>query len=257
MINLDAIIAWGKTHPWPSLEQVEQDLLISRAVCEIASDSYLSKELVFRGGTALNKLFTKAAYRYSEDLDYVRLTDGGIGQLLSALRSIGEQLGFTVSTKIAAHPKVIWKTVAQNGIPIRIKIEINTHERVPALPPKQCSFSVDSRWWSGSALVQTYQLSELMASKLRALYQRSKGRDLFDIWLALEHLEVDSKEVLAVFPLYRPEGLTSQVAIDNLDAKLANRAFRIDLDALVSSLPREYSIEVAAELVKSKLLSKL
>ena len=53
MINLDAIAAWGETHPWPSSEQIEQDLLISRAICEIAADEYLGQELVFRGGTAL------------------------------------------------------------------------------------------------------------------------------------------------------------------------------------------------------------
>jgi len=257
MINLDAITAWGETHPWPSSEQIEQDLLISRAICEIAEHNYLSNELVFRGGTALNKLFTKTAYRYSEDLDYVRKTSGGVGTLLSALRDIGERLGFTVSTKIARYPKVFWKTTAQNGIPIKMKIEVNTQERVPALPLESRTISVESRWWSGLAQVQTYQLPELVASKLRALYQRNKGRDLFDIWLAVEHLGAQPEEVLAAFHLYRPDNYSAQLAVDNLEAKLRMRAFRIDLDALTRSVPEGYNIDVAADMVIERLLAKV
>ena len=257
MINLDAIAAWGKTHPWPTLEQIEQDLLISRAICEIAADDYLSQELVFRGGTAINKLYASTSYRYSEDLDYVRSTASGIGPLIAALREIGERLGFNVSTKLARYPKVFWKTDAENGIPIRIKIEVNTRERLSALPLENRSIAVESRWWSGQALVQTYQLPELIASKVRALYQRNKGRDLFDIWLALEFLGVDSDEVLSAFPLYRPDGLSAQQALDNLDSKLNSRVFRIDLDALTSAMPKEYDINRAADLVRRELLSRL
>ena len=78
MIPRDAITAWGVDHRWPLRDQVEQDLLLSRAICAIAEDPYLSGELVFRGGTALHKLHLDRPYRYSEDLDYVRRTAGGI-----------------------------------------------------------------------------------------------------------------------------------------------------------------------------------
>lgn len=68
MIPADAITAWSVTHPWPTREQVEQDLLLSRAICAIARDDYLGDELVFRGGTALHKLHLDPPVRYSEDL---------------------------------------------------------------------------------------------------------------------------------------------------------------------------------------------
>ena len=73
MIPYDAITAWGVAHPWPTREQVEQDLLLSRAICAIATDPYLGQELVFRGGTAFHKLFLPEPHRYSEDLDYCLL----------------------------------------------------------------------------------------------------------------------------------------------------------------------------------------
>lgn len=257
MIYLNAITEWGRTHPWASEEQIEQDLLLARAVCEIASNDYLSKELVFRGGTAISKLYTDTAYRYSEDLDYVRTTTGSIGPLLTALRDIGESLGFTVATKVSQFPKVYWKTTARNGLPLRIKIEVNTHERESALPLVNRNLVVSSQWWSGHASVQTYQLPELVASKLRALYQRSKGRDLFDIWLALKHLKVNPDEVIEAFPLYRPEKYTANLAISNLNEKLESRVFRADLDSLARVQPIWYDIDNAGELVVESLLSKV
>ena len=46
---------------------------------------------------------------------------------------------------------------------------------------------MDSPWFTGATDIITYELDELMATKLRALYQRRKGRDLFDIWYVADH----------------------------------------------------------------------
>ncbi|MDR0593071.1 MAG: nucleotidyl transferase AbiEii/AbiGii toxin family protein [Bifidobacteriaceae bacterium] len=77
MIPGNAITHWATAHAWSSLEQVEQDLVLSRAICLIAGHPYLRGELTFRGGTALHKLHLPRPRRYSEDLDYVRSTAGG------------------------------------------------------------------------------------------------------------------------------------------------------------------------------------
>ena len=69
MIPRAAITEWGRGVPWPTVEQVEQDLLLTRLIVEIANDDYLGAELVFRGGTCLDKLHAPEAQRYSEDLD--------------------------------------------------------------------------------------------------------------------------------------------------------------------------------------------
>ncbi|TFD75443.1 nucleotidyl transferase AbiEii/AbiGii toxin family protein [Cryobacterium sp. Sr8] len=257
MIPANVITAWGVDHPWPTREQVEQDLLLSRAICAIADDDYLGRELIFRGGTALHKLHLPRPYRYSEDLDYVRASAGGIAPLTQALTRLGEQLGFEVRTRVSEHPKVYWRTTAESGIPLRLKIEVNTHERSPALPIIQREHQVASAWWRGSALVPTFQPAELVATKIRALYQRSKGRDLFDLWLALDHLRLDPSEILGAFGPYRPDGLTSAKAQENLRQKLDTASFRHDLDPLVVAWPTGYEIDTAAELVSTALLNRL
>ena len=257
MIEAQAIAHWGRTHPWPTAEQVEQDLLLSRAICALADDPYLGEELVFRGGTAFHKLYLPRPYRYSEDLDYVRRTSGGIKPLTMALTAVGHNLGFEVRTRISQHPKVYWRTTADSDVPLRIKIEVNTHELSPALPTVRRGLEVVSPWWSGTAQVQIFQLAELVATKIRALYQRAKGRDLFDLWLALTQTDISPEAVLGAFGPYRPQGLTPNLAIANLRLKLADAQFRHDVDLLVADGPLDYSIDTAADLVIDQLLTAI
>lgn len=99
--------------------------------------------------------------RYSEDLDYVRTTSGGIKPVMSALTDLGEELGFKTSSSIGMHPKVWWRTTSASGNPIKLKIEMNTQERQHALPRQKLRHSVNSTWWSGSADVLTFQTEEL------------------------------------------------------------------------------------------------
>ncbi len=73
MIPQAAIAEWSNYIPWNSNEQVEQDLIICRALVEIFNDKYLSSHLAFRGGTALHKLYLHPQPRYSEDIDLVQI----------------------------------------------------------------------------------------------------------------------------------------------------------------------------------------
>lgn len=179
----DADIAHWRSHvPWVDPDQVEQDLVLSRVIVEIANDPVLGPELVFRGGTCFHKLWLDRPWRYSEDLDYVRTTAGGVGDIPTALRSIGERVMFErVNTAIGQHPKARFRSTFATGGPMTVKIEINTYERSPSRPIVQRSFGVDNPWFTGEAAVSTFDLTELIATKIRGLFQRKKGRDLFDL----------------------------------------------------------------------------
>jgi predicted nucleotidyltransferase component of viral defense system len=248
----DADIAHWRSHvPWVDPDQVEQDLVLSRVIVEIANDPVRGPELVFRGGTCFHKLWLDRPWRYSEDLDYVRSTPGGIGDVLTALRSIGERMGFErVNTAIGRHPKARYRSTFATGGAMTIKIEINTFERSPARPIVQRGYGVDSPWFTGDASVPTFDLAELIATKIRALYQRTKGRDLFDLWLAVRHAGVTPEEIAACFEPYRPERWSASRALENLNAKLHDRQFRHDLDALIGELPIDYTIDDAVTVAR-------
>ena len=65
--------------------QVEQDLVISRALVELFSQPAVASALAFRGGTALYKLHFRPAARYSEDIDLVQTSAMPIGPVLDAI----------------------------------------------------------------------------------------------------------------------------------------------------------------------------
>lgn len=258
MIPRPHIVEWGRRVGWPTDEQNEQDLLMSRLIVEIARDSYLGDELVFRGGTCLHKLYADKVYRYSEDLDYVRRTGGGIAEVTRSLTVIGERLGMEVRTQIARQPKVYLRAPFESGSGrMQIKVEVNTFERSPARDLLRRPYAVESSWFRGDAEVLTFSLPELLATKLRALFQRSKGRDLFDLWLSLVRLGVAPTDLVACFGPYRPAGYTRRRAEDNLRAKCADAAFRDDLRPLAAARPVDYEVGAAAELIIARLLSLL
>lgn len=94
---------------------MEQDLLLAQAICEIAADGLLGEELVIRGGTAFHKLYLPHPFRYSEDLDYVRTTTGGIGVIMRRLTDMGKDLDYVVRTQMGQHPKVFWRYSTASG----------------------------------------------------------------------------------------------------------------------------------------------
>ena len=116
---------------------------------------------------------------------------------------------------------------------------------------------IDSDWYRGTAQVRTFRPEELIATKIRALYQRSKGRDLYDLWLALTVLKLDTDLVIEAFTPYRPNGFTSKLAINNLEAKLQTRGFQEDIRPLVADTADVYNLVVAGQTVIERLLSRL
>jgi predicted nucleotidyltransferase component of viral defense system len=261
VIDRPALIAWRSKAPWPDRVQIEQDLLLSRLMIEISRDEVLGPELVMRGGTCLHKLHLPSPLRYSEDLDYVRSTHTGIKPYTQALTKIAEEIGLTVSSRQRSGQMVhvYLDSEPTEGIGrIRIKIEINVTETEPFLRRKNIRHTVQTSWWSGEADIPTFQVEEMLATKLRALYQRSKGRDLFDLWLGLTVLEADPEKIVAGLHHYMGDAtFTFPELRDNLAAKLESASFLRDIDTLLASTPSEYKPNAAADLLMRELGSRL
>ncbi len=153
MIPIAQITQWRTVAPWADDMQVEQDLILSRIIVEIFSDSFLNKELAFRGGTALHKLFFSPAARYSEDIDLVRTSKGPISKIADALRiRLEPWLGKAKTTPTARSFKMKYYFNPENSLvtKLRIKIEINVEENFSILDRSSKEFEVHSDWFSGT-----------------------------------------------------------------------------------------------------------
>ena len=264
MIPQPYITEWSTRAPWPAESQIEQDLILSRLIVEIASDELLARELAFRGGTCLHKLHLPQPVRYSEDLDYTRTTnEPRIGDCLTALRRIAADIGLQERRRrFPSHDSdmaCIWfHTSPEAGSgQISIKIEINVRETTPHRPHVLLPYQVQSRWWSGSADVRTFSTEEVLATKLRALYARRKGRDLYDLWLAQTDLELDEQLIVDGLAHYMGAKLYSYRQLHaNLLDKLATLEFRDDIRNLTLDL-HGYEHRPAAELLMQRLGTRL
>src|SRR3546814_12430446 len=109
---------------------------------------------------------------------------------LPILERIQEKLKF-LGTKRSIKQNVNNNTVIyrfESEIPpvinLRLKIEINCREHFSVLGLNKVTYAANNSWFSGNCSVISYELEELFGTKLRALYQRRKGRDIFDIYWA-------------------------------------------------------------------------
>lgn len=168
MIPADYITEWRLRAPWAADEQVEQDLILSRALAEIFSRPELAEALAFRGGTALYKLCMPKPLRYSEDIDLVQRRPEPIGTTLDSLRfALDPWLGSPRRNLKEAGVSLVYRMTSENlpAVPLRLKVEINTREQFSVFGIVEYSFEVDSRWFSGSALIPSFALEELLGDK--------------------------------------------------------------------------------------------
>jgi predicted nucleotidyltransferase component of viral defense system len=237
MIPLDFITAWRSHAPWPQLSQVEQDLIICRALVELYSHPLLAENLAFRGGTALFKLHLPPA-RYSEDIDLVQMRPGPIGPVMDAAQEkLNPWLGTPKRKQSEGRVTLIWRVESEEGLPLRLKVEINSREHFTVRGYQLFDFKLESRWHTGSASIATYGIEELLGTKLRALYQRKKGRDLFDLWHASTVLDVSPEAIVSCFLKYMEhEGhQVSRAEFElNLFEKLGDRRFLDDIGPLLT-----------------------
>lgn len=259
MIPRRYIDEWRQNAPWPDNAQVEQDLVIERALIEIFSDDLLRENLAFRGGTALHKIFLKPQVRYSEDIDLVQIKEGPIKPLLERLRERMKFLGTKRSIKQNANNNTIvyrFESEIPPVVNLRLKIEINCREHFSVLGLKEVKFETASTWFKGNCSLISYELEELLGTKLRALYQRRKGRDLFDLWWAASNRDIYTDKLLHCYHEYMQfvvdKPPTTKQFLQNLDEKVIDAEFEQDIVGLLR--PKvAYEQKRAHELIKKYL----
>jgi predicted nucleotidyltransferase component of viral defense system len=260
MIPENFIEQWRNVVKWRTLPQIEQDLVISRALVDLYNEPYIKDALVFRGGTALNKIFLRPPARYSEDIDFVQKRPESIGKTIDAIRELlNPWLGDPKWKITQRSAKLIYKYESINKLPTKLKIEINTTEHFQVLPLHLEKLDVQSEWFNGSADIVTYEIDELMATKLRALYQRRKGRDLFDVWYVAKQKLINLDRVFKIFSKYCTNDNTNirgDEFFKNLALKKSHPDFQSDMTALLP-IELNWNFEEAYQFVVDHVISKL
>jgi len=263
MIPQAYITEWSHQVPWQTNEQVEQDLVICRAMVEIFSDEWLAERLAFRGGTALHKLYLNPQPRYSEDIDLVQITSEPFGPIVDRIRERLQFLGEPRRSPKAHNFTLYYRFESEYPpvINLRLKLETNTREHFTVLGLKKFPFEVNSSWFEGNCDLTTYSLEELLGTKLRALYQRRKGRDLYDMFIALtQQPDLDVDKLLHCYREYMKFSVaqppTQREYILNMEAKMEDDEFLGDTMALLRpDVP--YNPKAAYELVRTRLIEKI
>jgi len=278
MLTRQDILAHQATAPWPVIRQIEQDLLLCRAMVAVFNDPFLKSQIAMRGGTLLHKAHLAPAARYSEDMDLVVVGERPEEHIRAALkRVLGAVLGkhkrwgweeLTLTVRDAAKPSRIFRltyevaSVSEPGRSLTIVVEANVEERQPYLPIVEVPFSVPFRGQSLAARLNSFDLHEMMGTKMRALFQRKRGHDLFDLYWGLSRparSPVKPERIIESFQHYMSQEGTvvpRDEFLRQLDARLADRGFCSDMDPLLRT-GIAYDPQSAGKHVREALLMRL
>jgi len=276
-ITRQDILAHQRVVPWAAQYQVEQDLLLCRAMVAIFDDKFLSTQIAMRGGTLLHKVHLAPASRYSEDIDLVIVGTRPEQHIRAALRR--------VLTDVLGKPKKsVWGTLKlalRNSVkPSRVLrmtysissiiepgrmldnvVEGNVTERKPHLAVVEMPFSFPCRDKTVGTRIKGYDIHEMLGTKMRAMFQRKRGRDLFDLyWVLTKSAKtVKAPAIIESFQHYmRQEGTTAGRAefVGILEGHLQDRGFCSDMKPLLRA-GIVYDPQAAGVFIRTNLLSLL
>ncbi|MET0637790.1 MAG: nucleotidyl transferase AbiEii/AbiGii toxin family protein [Chitinophagaceae bacterium] len=230
---------------------------------EVFSDEFLRTNLAFRGGTAFHELYLAPQARYSEDIDLVQIKKGSIGSILDRIREKLQFIGTKAKNEKSLHNNSLiyrFESKIPPVINMRLKIEINTREHFSVLGFTQVDFKVKNSWFSGECKLTTYHLEELFGTKLRALYQRRKSRDIFVLYWEYQHHQINTAKLLQCYQEYMQfvvAILPSQKEfLLNMEEKIKDSELTSDIQ-IVLRPGIEYNNEDAYDFIKKILLSSI
>ncbi len=182
---------WGLTE-----EVVEKDYILGWLLWAIGSQPALREQLVFKGGTCLKKCFVET-YRFSEDLDFTVLDGGPLAPedlvpiLIDTLDLAEQETGITLSSRPptvrlrpdgrSAEGRVYYRGPRDTPGEARVKLDLTYDETIVEEPIRREIAHAYEDTLPGDRSVRCYAFAEVFAEKLRALGQRTRPRDLYDV----------------------------------------------------------------------------
>jgi predicted nucleotidyltransferase component of viral defense system len=233
---------WADEGGIPDLTLAELDYRLVHALRAIYTDPFLRDRLYLKGGTALNKFYLPGTSRLSVDLDFNAV--GSREQVLQERTPIGEAIAAALARQDSGYDltyrgRYDQLTVYARFSPLggtarqRLKVEVSFIERFAILGRVE-HLLVPSPF-DEPLSVNTYYLEELTSTKLRALYDRRKGRDMYDLF-RIADLDLNQTAVrkMVLYYFYRAYKVFHYPTfVSNVELKIAERGFRDDVRALI------------------------
>jgi predicted nucleotidyltransferase component of viral defense system len=182
---------WGLTE-----EVVEKDYVLGWLLWGIGSQSALRDHWIFKGGTCLKKCFVET-YRFSEDLDFTVLDDGPLAPedllpvLTEMLDRVEQETGIALSSRQpvirlrpdgrSAEGRIYYRGPRETPGEARVKLDLTYDETIVETTVRREIAHAYDEALPGDGAVQCYAFAEVFAEKLRALGQRTRPRDLYDV----------------------------------------------------------------------------
>ncbi len=180
---------------------VEKDYVLGWLLVAVGSHPATADEWVFKGGTAIKKCFVET-YRFSEDLDFtLRPTaareEADVNTAIHGVASLAQELSGISFGEVDLRSKVnkqgeptFEARLSYRGplaIPVepRVRFDLTWHEEVVLPTERRSIFHGYPDPLPDGAAVACYAFDELLAEKTRALIQRTRPRDLYDVVLIL------------------------------------------------------------------------
>jgi predicted nucleotidyltransferase component of viral defense system len=238
-ITPTTIRTWADELGTPNNMLAELDLNLLQILDAITSNSTLRNKLYLKGGTAINKLYLKDLSRFSVDIDLNHV--GSKHDVLTERTALHNQVKNVILADNSAYIikdrkrryeqttiHVYYQSLV-NGLKQHIKIEISHIERFPILLPVKRQVRLPR---GHSSSIITYQLEELIATKIRALHDRRKGRDVYDLWSLSRSFTPDLAVIRKLFLYYfykSQKAFNPKVFFPNLFTAAAENAFDDDV----------------------------
>jgi len=187
-----------------ALDLVEKDYAIGWVLFGISSSS-LSDKLVFKGGTALSKVYFPSGWRLSEDLDFTihevsdlqNISIGLVAELPSVVEKASGGLLLSFKGKPFINPSYLQVRVQYTGLLGRntIKIEVSKEGFIGDVRKVRVPKAYDYPEFG----ILAYTLENILAEKMRSILERKKIRDYYDVWKLLKVGDIDVKRTKELF----------------------------------------------------------
>jgi len=250
-LNESRVRSWADEQGFADLSLAELDYRLVQVLRILYGNSFLAKRLYLKGGTAINKLYLKATPRLSVDLDFNHI--GSKDQVLRERGQVREEITTFLKAQDPSYDIQVKRKYEQTtlniryrtlmGTPQHFKMEISHIERFPILEPVEKQFETSE----GPFGIATYQLEELTATKLRALFERFKGRDIYDLYFVSKlEPEPTATRKLFLYYFYRSRKVFNpKVYFRNLGERYSSGSYIDDVSRFVKPTV-QFSLKEAA-----------